>query len=228
MLKRKNALLLLSFLFIPWIGHIAIPHAVAGDHEEKLGTQTLTIEATQKNYKTKPQGVYTPISLKNNDEDTHSSPMISSYTIGPEDTLDITVFEEKDLSGKFKVAPDGTVAMPLVGAISVQDKTLREAETIIAEAYKKGYLKDPKVSIEIEETRPFFILGEVRRPGSYNYIGNMNILQAVAISGGFTYRANKDKIEIIRGDNKNPSQYDVNTNTIIHAGDIIFVKERFF
>lgn len=153
---------------------------------------------------------------------------LSAYIIGSGDTIKVTVFGEKDLSGEYKVADDGTIAMPLIGAINLKNKKLRDAENIIELAYKDGYLKDPSVSIEVQESRPFFILGEVRRPGSYNYIANMNILQAVAISGGFTYRANRRSVDILRGDTKKPQSISVNTKSLIQAGDIIFVRERFF
>lgn len=149
------------------------------------------------------------------------------YIIGAGDTLKITVFGEKDLSENYKVGKDGTISMPLIGAISLDQKDLRGAEMVIADALRNGFLKDPSVSIEVTESRPFFILGEVRRPGSYNYVGGMNILQAIAISGGFTYRANRNTVDILRGSTPSkPVPYDIEKP--VQAGDIIFVRERFF
>lgn len=149
------------------------------------------------------------------------------YIIGAGDTLKITVFGEKDLSDNYKVGKDGTISMPLIGAISLDQKDLRGAEMVIADALRNGFLKDPSVSIEVTESRPFFILGEVRRPGSYNYVGGMNILQAIAISGGFTYRANRNTVDILRGSTPSkPVSYDIEEP--VQAGDIIFVRERFF
>ena len=112
--------------------------------------------------------------------------------------------------------------------IFVEGFTLRQSEEAIKSRLQEGYLKKPSVSIEILESRPFYILGEVRRPGSYNYIAGMNVLQAVAISGGFTYRANRNEVEVIRG-NKAPSvPIEIRPSESVKPGDIIFVKERFF
>lgn len=149
------------------------------------------------------------------------------YIIGAGDTLKVTVFGEKDLSDNYKVGKDGTISMPLIGAIALDEKDLRSAEAMIAQSLRAGFLKDPSVSIEVKESRPFFILGEVRRPGSYNYVGGMNILQAIAISGGFTYRANRNTVDILRGSTPSkPVSYDIEKP--VRAGDIIFVRERFF
>ncbi len=151
-----------------------------------------------------------------------------SYSLGAEDKIKITVFGEKDISGDFKIADDGSISMPLIGVVSIKGKTLREAEDHIENKLRNGYLKEPDVTIEVLASRPFYIMGEVRRPGSYNYISGMNLLQAVAISGGFTYRANKKKIEVLRG-TPNPNQpLEMLPEDIVRAGDIIFVRERFF
>lgn len=150
------------------------------------------------------------------------------YTLGAEDRIKITVFGEKELSDEYRVGSDGTIAFPLIGDLSVEGLTLRQAEEIIETKLKEGYLKKPSVSIEVSESRPFYILGEVRRPGSYNYVAGMSVLQAVAISGGFTYRANRKSVEILRG-NKAPSQpINVAPNEKVKPGDIIFIQERFF
>ena len=150
------------------------------------------------------------------------------YILGAEDKIKVTVFGEKDLSGDYKIGADGVIAMPLIGTVMVGDKSLRQAEALIEEKLRDGYLKDPSVSIEVQESRPFYIMGEVRRPGSYNYINGMNVLQAVAISGGFTYRANRKSVDVIRG-NASPSEpIEIKPEDVVRAGDIIFVRERFF
>lgn len=150
------------------------------------------------------------------------------YILGPEDKIKITIFGEKDLSGDYKVGGDGTIALPLIGVVNVQDLSLRQAERAIEAELLKGYLKDPSVSIEVQESRPFYIMGEVRSPGSYNYVNGMNVLQAVAISGGFTYRANRKLVEVIRGNTDKSKPIELQPKDLVRAGDIIFVKERFF
>ncbi|MCI5059969.1 MAG: polysaccharide export protein [Alphaproteobacteria bacterium] len=150
------------------------------------------------------------------------------YRLGPDDKIDINVFGEKDLSGDFKLGGDGSISMPLIGVVLLNNLTLREAENLIEAKFKGGYLKDPSVSIEVLESRPFYILGEVRRPGSYNYINGMSALEAIAISGGFTYRANRKKIDILRRGHVPTEPQPFTPDTTIQAGDIIFVRERFF
>jgi len=150
------------------------------------------------------------------------------YVLGPEDRIKITVFGEPDMTGDYRVGSDGAIAFPLVGDIRVEGLTLRQAEEAIKEKLRQGYLKKPSVSIEVSESRPFYILGEVRRPGSYNYIAGMNVLQAVAISGGFTYRANRKSVEILRGNDAPAEPMSVTPQERVKPGDIIFIQERFF
>lgn len=151
-----------------------------------------------------------------------------SYILGAEDKIKVAVYGEKDLSSDYKIGGDGAIAMPLIGTIVLQDLTLRAAERLIEARYKEGYLKNPSVSIEVQESRPFYIMGEVRRPGSYNYINGMNVLQAVAISGGFTYRANQKQVDVIRGARSPSKPQPLKPEDMVRAGDIIFVRERFF
>lgn len=152
----------------------------------------------------------------------------SEYILGSEDKIKITVFGEKDLSGDYKLGGDGAIAMPLIGVINLQGLSLRQAESEIETKLQDGYLKTPSVSIEVAESRPFYIMGEVRRPGSYNYINGMSVLQAVAISGGFTYRANQKTVDILRGNATPQEPKPYPPESAVRAGDIIFVRERFF
>lgn len=152
----------------------------------------------------------------------------SGYELGAGDKIKITVFGEKDLSGDFKVGGDGKIAMPLIGVVDVNNLDIREAEKHIELKLQDGYLKNPSVTIEVMESRPFYILGEVRRPGSYNYINGMSVLQAIAISGGFTYRANRKKVDILRGNAAPSEPVPVPPEANVKPGDIIFVRERFF
>ena len=150
------------------------------------------------------------------------------YNLGAGDKVKITIFGEPDLSGDFKLGGDGTISMPLIGVVSLNGLGLRQAEALIETRLKDGYLKNPSVAVEVIESRPFYILGEVRRPGSYNYINGMTALEAVAISGGFTYRANRKKIDILRRGTVNAEPQSFEPETFIRAGDILFVRERFF
>lgn len=150
------------------------------------------------------------------------------YALGAGDKVKVTVFGEKDLSGDFKIGSDGTIAMPLIGIVDVNNLDIRLAEKRIEQKLQNGYLKNPSVTIEVLESRPFYILGEVRRPGSYNYISGMSVLQAIAISGGFTYRANRKEVDILRGNAAPTKPVSATPHSDVKPGDIIFVRERFF
>ncbi|MEZ5864675.1 MAG: polysaccharide biosynthesis/export family protein [Geminicoccaceae bacterium] len=150
-----------------------------------------------------------------------------AYTLDSGDRIRIVVFRHEDLSGEFEIDGAGTFAMPLIGEVNAAGLTVRQLEDRIATRLKDGYLVDPQVSIEVLNYRPFFILGEVNAPGSYPYVSGMSVINAVAVAGGFTYRAKEDAIEIQRGGSGAPSVV-VTVDTPILPGDILRVPERFF
>src|SRR5690606_40796847 len=109
------------------------------------------------------------------------------YRLGPQDKIQVTVFNEPDLSGEFELDGEGRVALPLIGDVTVGGMTVRNAEQTIAAELYPDYLQNPKVSIQVTNYRPFYILGEVKEPGGYPYANDMTVIQAVALAGGFTY-----------------------------------------
>lgn len=146
------------------------------------------------------------------------------YALGPDDVLEIVVYGEKDLSGNYRVGPDGAIAMPLIGEVVVDGLTTRAAEENIAAKLADGYLVEPSVTIQVKSSRPFYIMGEVKNPGSYAYASNMTVLNAVALAGGFTYRASKDNVEVTRSG----EETKIPVEEKIAPGDVITVNERFF
>lgn len=148
-----------------------------------------------------------------------------NYTLGAGDKVRVTVFGEPYLSGEFTVNANGTVSLPLIDPVSVAGKTLSQTEGLIREKLAAGFISDPKVSVDILQYRPFFIMGEVKNPGSFPYVADMTVLHAVAIAGGFTPRAAKSKILLQRG---NQEDISVKSTTPVLPGDVITVKERFF
>jgi polysaccharide export outer membrane protein len=152
----------------------------------------------------------------------------SEYQLGPGDKLRITVHESPDLTGEFMVSGSGFVSMPLIGEVQAGGLTVRQLADAIAAKLTPDYLKNPRVSIEVLNFRPFDIIGEVNKPGSYPYRPGMTILNAVAMAGGFTYRANKDSMYIKRAKDPDGREVEANTETTVLPGDIIRVKERFF
>lgn len=149
------------------------------------------------------------------------------YTLASGDKVKVIVFRHEDLSGEFTLDGAGNFAMPLIGEIQAYGLTTRELEERIKARLKDGYLVDPQVSVEVTNYRPFYILGEVNRPGQYEYVNGMTVLQAVSIAGGFTYRAKQDAVILKRG-GANAQGVAVPGVQPILPGDIIEVQERFF
>lgn len=150
------------------------------------------------------------------------------YTFGSGDRLRITVFGHQDLSGEFSVSETGSVALPLAGNLVLGGLTIREAERTIVDALKPDYLINPRVSVEVLNYRPFYIIGEVNAPGSYAYVNGMTVTEAVALGGGFTYRAKKERMVIIRASDPTREERPATATEIVLPGDVIKVLERFF
>jgi polysaccharide export outer membrane protein len=153
---------------------------------------------------------------------------VAEYMLGPGDQLRVMVFGHEDLSGEFEIDGSGRLAFPLVGSVAVGGLTVSQAEQTIVGRLKPDYLRDPQVSIEVLNYRPFYIIGEVRSPGSYPYRSGINVLNAVAIAGGFTYRANEDTVYLTRGGDPNGEKVKVGMDMILLPGDIVEVRERYF
>lgn len=153
---------------------------------------------------------------------------LPAYKLGPGDKVRVTVFNEKDLSGDFDVSDQGYIALPLIGQVKVAGKTISEVEATVTQKYGRDYLVDPHVTVEVLNYRPFFILGEVKTPGSYPYVSGMTVINAVALAGGYTPRANKDRIVIKHGNEPNAPEQKVQEDSPVLPGDIIRVPERFF
>ena len=153
---------------------------------------------------------------------------VAAYKLGVGDKVRVTVYGEKDLSGDFDVNDQGEVTLPLIGAVRIAGKSVGDAETVITNAYGKNYLVNPHVNLQVMNYRPFFILGEVKNPGSYPYVNGMTVVNAVALAGGYTPRANQKGIEVKRGSTPGGADATVSEDAGVLPGDIIRVPERFF
>jgi len=150
-----------------------------------------------------------------------------SYQLGPGDRIRLNVFGETDLSGDFDVDGSGYIRLPLIGQLKAAGLTIRGFEDELITALKDGYVKDPKVSIEVVNYRPFYIIGEVQKPGQYPYVDGMNALNAIALAGGFTAKADKSEVYIQRN-GKEESEFPSDERTNIRPGDVVRIPERFF
>jgi protein involved in polysaccharide export with SLBB domain len=153
----------------------------------------------------------------------------SQYRLGAGDHVRINVFGQPDLSGIFTVDGTGNLSYPLIGSIHAGGMTAGDLQQALYSRLSPNYIKQPSIAVEIQTYRPFYILGEVRAPGSYPYVSGMTALQAIAIAGGFTYRAREGEFEVTRnGANGAKEHIDVTPDTTIDPGDIITVNERYF
>src|ERR1700743_123940 len=120
----------------------------------------------------------------------------SDYHLGAGDKVRVTVYDETDLSGEFQVDGSGYVRLPLVGQVKAGGRTARQLEGDVSGALADGYLKNPRVAVEVTTYRPFYIIGQVNRPGQYPYTSNMSPIDAVGVAGGFTDHAVESTLHI--------------------------------
>jgi polysaccharide export outer membrane protein len=137
-------------------------------------------------------------------------------------------FGEPDLSGPFVVDGQGAISMSLIGQVEVANLTINEASRFLETKYKDGWLKDPKVTTELVKGRPYYILGEVNRPGEFPYVSGLTVMNAIASAGDFTYRADRVRILIKSADNPNEREVELTPTTTVRPGDTIRIRERFF
>lgn len=153
---------------------------------------------------------------------------ISGYKLGTGDELKVTVFGEPDLSGTFVVDGQGTITMSLIGQVELVNLTVTETSRRLEERLKDGWLRDPKVTVELIKGRPYYILGEVNKPGEYPFVSGLTVMNAIASAGDFTYRADKARILIKSADSPNEREVDLTPTTVVRPGDTIRIRERFF
>ncbi len=152
----------------------------------------------------------------------------SDYRLGSGDKIKITVFGQLDLSIETLLNNSGKINYPFLGEIQAVGKTLAEFQKQIYDGLKGDYLISPNVSVSIIEYRPFFIDGEVEKPGGYPYQPGLTVNKAAALAGGYTERASLQKIFMIRSNDSKQESVRININTVVNPGDIITFKQRFF
>lgn len=150
------------------------------------------------------------------------------YRLGSADKVRITVFGEESLTGEFLVSGAGRISMPLIGEVPAAGLTVAELQTAVEAKLADGYLRMPRVSAEVLNYRPFYILGEVNKPGEYPYTNQLTVLKAVATAEGFTYRANTRRVFIKRAEATTEQEFPLTQATVVEPGDTIRIAERFF
>ena len=156
------------------------------------------------------------------------TPIDAPYRLASGDRVRMIVFGQESLSNSFNVDAAGNVALPLIGNVRAQGLTTAELERSVEGRLRDGYLRDPRVAVEVEAYRPFFIMGEVTTSGQYPFISGMTAQKAVAVAGGFTPRGDATHVRITRVIGARPVTADVPLNFPVRPGDTINVEERFF
>lgn len=157
-----------------------------------------------------------------------AQPADSIYRLGPGDRIIIKVFGEEDLSMDFRLSDSGRLNYPFLGDLMVQGLTVTELEQLITSGLKGSYLREPAVTVSIAEYRPFFVYGEVMKPGGIPFQPKLTIERAIALAGGFTERASHSKIELVRASDPQHKPVRVELSDSVFPGDIITVKQSFF
>jgi polysaccharide export outer membrane protein len=185
------------------------------------------IAALRTSFAASPSGSYAPAQSAY-----AASPMPvaydAAYKLDAGDKLRVVVYGQEGLTNTYAIDAGGSITMPLIGAVAARGRTPAGLAAAISAKLRNGYIRDPSVAVEIETYRPFFILGEVAAPGQYPYVPNMSVESAVAIAGGFSPRALRDRVTLTHTEASGPTRVVVPLATSVNPGDTVLVGERWF
>lgn len=150
------------------------------------------------------------------------------YLLDSGDRVRVIVYEQPDLTNTYSVDQAGYITFPLVGAVAARGSTAKQVEKKLAGMLSKNYLRNPDVSVEVDQYRPIFVMGEVGAPGQYSYVPSMTVQKAIAVAGGYTPRAKQTTVDITRQINGHVITGSVVTSDPLLPGDTLFVRERLF
>jgi polysaccharide export outer membrane protein len=157
-----------------------------------------------------------------------AAPAAGTYLLGPNDRVRVKVYGEPDITGEYEVDTNGQISVPLAGHIDAEGLTTKQLERAIAAALAKGIVRDPRVNVEVALYRPYYILGEVKKSGEYPYRLGLTVMDAIASAGGFTYRANENKVYLRRAGASSEEVVSLDGPVPVRPGDNIRVPERYF
>jgi polysaccharide export outer membrane protein len=152
----------------------------------------------------------------------------AAYRLDAGDKLRVVVYGQDGLTNSYAIDAGGSITMPLIGSVPARGQTTAGLAAEITAKLRHGFIRDPSVAVEIEAYRPFFILGEVAAPGQYPYVPNMSVESAVAIAGGFSPRARRDRVTLTHTDGAGSIRTVVPLGTALSPGDTVLVGERWF
>jgi protein involved in polysaccharide export with SLBB domain len=165
-------------------------------------------------------------------ETTENTPQPSSadtsYRLGAGDRIKISVFNQEDLTGEYSLDGKARFSMPLIGTVNAGGLTASELESVLVRSFKPDYLVNPRVYVQVLNYRPYYLIGEVNTTGAFPYVAGMTYLKAIAIAGGFSYRAKRGVVYVIRGTDIEQEEVKLDVDEKVRPGDIIRVAERIF
>jgi protein involved in polysaccharide export with SLBB domain len=173
-------------------------------------------------------GINAGLSVQTSAQTSASASSAEGYILGPNDRIRLKVYGEADITGEYEINNDGRVSIPLAGHIKAAGTTTRQLEKAIASALAKGIVRDPRVNVEVAQYRPYYILGEVKKSGEYPYRNGLTVMDAVASAGGFTYRANENKVHLRRAGAGREEILPLDAPVPVFPGDNIRSPERYF
>ena len=151
-----------------------------------------------------------------------------AYVLDAGDKVRVTVFQQADLTNTFGIDSSGYIAFPLIGALAARGKTVQQLEADIAKGLRKGFIRNPDVTVEVDRYRPVFVLGEVNGPGQYTYVPGMTVQKAIATAGGYSARASQENADVTRQVNGEIITGRVPISDPILPGDTVYIRERVF
>ena len=157
-----------------------------------------------------------------------ASDSYTTYELAPGDRIKIDIFNHVDLSGEFTLDADGRFSMPLIGTIDASDLNPLELEDLLVSKLKPDYLVNPRIFIQVMNSRLYYLIGEVNATGAFPYKAGMTYLRAIANAGGYSYRAKQDVVYVIRGDDPEQNEIKLSVDEKVQPGDIIRIDERMF
>ena len=156
------------------------------------------------------------------------SPRPRAYSLDTGDRLRVFVYGQPNLSRLYIVDQAGNISIPLIGNVRARGLTTPQLEGSIRTRLSQGLVRDQQVTVDVQQNRPFFILGEVRTPGQFPYVTGMTVEMAVAIAGGYGERANEKKARLTRRNGGYTDVIDIPPDAELEPGDTLYIYERFF
>ena len=160
--------------------------------------------------------------------DAAARPAVEAMRLQAGDKIRVTVYGEDKISGEYEIDPSGFVSLPLAGTVQAAGQTKISLEQSLSEKLKSNYLRDPKVTVDVATFRPIYVLGEVQKPGEYPFRSGLNVVSAMAVAGGATYRASNSRVLIQRSGEPALKEYALDPSIPIMPGDVLRVPERYF